>query len=177
MVSSFGALKPRNPTIRFVEDTQRVAAPPARALDGSLARETVVLVIGGVSTPIEVERQARPRGGCQGYWRCPHCDRRCCALFIVQNAPACRRCLHLGYRSRSRQHHAAVLRVAKLRKKLGAGPSLLSKLPPRPKHNGQAARYDRLVRELAEQEAIVAGMLGGIVHALKRRKGRLHGPR
>jgi hypothetical protein len=75
------------------------------------------------------------------------------------------------------QRRSAALRVAKLRKKLGAGPSLLDELPPRPRHNRQAARYDRLARALAEQEAIIAGMLGGIVRDLKRRKGRLHGPR
>jgi len=53
----------------------------------------------------------------------------------------------------------------------------MSPLPPRPRHHMQAARYDRLARALAAEEAIVARALGGIVQALKRRKGRLHGPR
>jgi hypothetical protein len=35
---------------------------------------------GGVEQVIEVERQERPHGGAQANWRCPHCDRRCCAL-------------------------------------------------------------------------------------------------
>jgi hypothetical protein len=39
----------------------------------------------------------------------------------------------------------------------------------------QAARYDRLVLALAKEEAVLVRMLGGIVSALKRRKGRLHG--
>jgi hypothetical protein len=33
------------------------------------------------------------------------------------------------------------------------------------------------VRELAREEATLVRLLGGIVNALKRRKGRLHGPR
>jgi len=48
-----------------------VTAPPATALDGSLARETLMLVVGGVEQPVEVERHERPHGGSQGYWRCP----------------------------------------------------------------------------------------------------------
>jgi hypothetical protein len=151
----------------------------ARASDGSLARET--LVVGGVEQPVEVERQERYLGGAQGYWLCPACSRRCCALFIVQNAPvgsvlACRKCHRLSHRSRVLQRHKAVLRVAKLRKKLGAEPSLLSPIPPR-HPRWRRDYYARMVRQLAEQEAILVGMLGDIVHALKRRKGRLHGPR
>jgi len=69
------------------------------------------------------------------------------------------------------------MRAAKIRRKLGAAPGLMSPLPPRPKHNMQAARYDKLVRELAVEEATLARLLGDTVAALKRRKGRLHGPR
>ena len=64
-----------------------------------------MLVVGGVEQPVEVERQERPRGGAQGYWRCPACDRLCCALYVVENALACRLCHRLTYRSRVLQRH------------------------------------------------------------------------
>ena len=185
MVSSFGATRPRNIAIRFVEDTPKVLAPPARALDGTLAREAIVLRVGDVEqVEVEVERQARPRGGAQGYWRCPEpsCGRRCCALFIVEcdGRPSlrCRKCARVDYKVRHVSRNCpAVFRAGKIRQRLGAQVGMLSPLPPRPRHNMQAARYDRLARALAEQEAIVSQALGGIVRALKRRKGRLHGPR
>jgi len=53
----------------------------------------------------------------------------------------------------------------------------MGKLPPRPQHNKEAERYDRLARALAVEEATLARLLGDTVAALKRRKGRLHGPR
>jgi len=178
MVSSFGATRPRNTAIRFVEQTQKVAAPPARAPDGSLAREAIVLSVDGAEQEVEVERQERPRGGCKAYWRCPRCDRRCCALFIVECSLACRVCHRLDYRSRHvLKNYPAVARAAKLRRRLGAERGLMGKLPPRPRHNKQAARYDRLVQALAKEEAVLARLLGDTVAALKRRKGRLHGPR
>ena len=74
-------------------------------------------------------------------------------------------------------HHPAVTRAAKLRRKLGAAPGLMSPLPLRPRKVWAAARYDKLARALAVEEATLARLLGGIVDALKRRKGRLHGPR
>jgi len=175
MVSSFGAQAPRNTAKRFVETTPKVAAPPATSPLGRLARETLTLLVDGVEVSVEVERQERPRGGCQGYWCCPRCERRCCALFIVEGALACRVCHHLDYRSRHILH-PALIRAVKLRRRLGAVPGLLSPLPPRPPRWSRAY-YGRLVAELAQQEAIIAGMLDGIVRALKRRKGRLHVPR
>jgi hypothetical protein len=99
-------------------------------------------------------------------------------LYVRDCALACRCCHKLDYRSMHvLQKHPAVVRAAKLRRKLGAAPGLMSPLPLRPRHKKQAARYDRLARALAEQEAVLVRMLGGIVRALKRRKGRLHGPR
>jgi len=70
----------------------------------------------------------------------------------------------------------ASIRAAKLRQKLGAEPGLLSPVPRKPRH-WSPAYYARAVSELAAQERVIAGLLGGIVRALERRKGRLHGPR
>jgi hypothetical protein len=99
-------------------------------------------------------------------------------LYVVDGALACRVCHNLDYRSRHiLKNYPAVMRAAKLRHRLGAAPGLLSPLPPRPCHHSAAARYDQLARKLAVEEATIVRMLDGIVHALKRRKGRLHGPR
>jgi hypothetical protein len=178
MVSSFGATCPRNPAIRFVEDTPRVLAPPARALDGSLARErpeTIALVVGGVEVPVEIERRGLPRGGCQAFWLCPRCGALRYDLYIVDGVLACRVCHGLDYRSRHTLHPVLV-RAAKLRRKLGAAPGLMSRLPPRPPH-WRSDYWDRTVAELAAAENVIAEMLHGTVRALKRRNGRLHGRR
>jgi len=175
MVASFGTTSSPRASRPLVENTPRVTAPPATALDGSLARETLMLVVGGVEQPVEVERHERPHGGSQGYWRCPKCERLCCDLFVIENALACRVCHRLSYHSQ-RILNPAVVRAEKLRRKLGAAPGLLSPIPPRPPYWSRAY-YGRLVAELAAQEAILAGMFGDIVKALERRKGRLHGPR
>ena len=171
MVGSFGTGHQRTHK-PLVETTQRVAAPPSTGL----ARETVTLLVDGVPQELEVVRQDRIHGQ-QAYWRCP---RRCAALrshlYVVDGSLTCRVCGGLTYRS---QHvlHPAVTWAAKLRRKLGATSGLLSPLPPRPQHNMQAARYDRLARELAAAEAVIAELLGATIKALERRKGRLHGPR
>src|SRR5262245_30500102 len=159
---------------RFVDAVQKVAAPPARGV----ARETLVLVIDGVSTPVEVERQARPHGGCQGYWHCPHCDRKCCALFVTPSAPAgsplaCRLCAGLDYRSRH-VLHPALIRAAKLRRKLGAGPGLLSRLPKRPPH-WRRDYWAKTLAELAAAESVLVDLLGATLRAVKRQKARIDG--
>src|SRR5262249_57818123 len=103
-----GSPRPRR---RMIDTAQKVTAPPARALDGSLARETLTLVVGGVEVEGVVERQLRPCGGAIGYWLCPVCSRRCRHLFVVANASAsspavCRKCFPRGptYRSQPPLH-------------------------------------------------------------------------
>src|SRR5262249_33184757 len=172
MVSSFGATHPRNPTTRLVETAQKVGPPPHHGL----AREELVLLVDGTPQRLEVIRQPRHLGGTQAYWVCPKCETLRSDLYMVGGVLQCRVCGALSYRSRALQRHKAVLRVARLRKRLRAEPSLLAPVPPRPPRWSRVY-YGRLVAELAKQEAIVAQALGGIVKALERRKGRLHGPR
>jgi hypothetical protein len=136
----------------------------------------VTVLVDGVPQELEVVRQERYLGGTQAYWCCGQCSALRSHLYVVEGVLLCRACGKLTYRSRVLQRHKAVLRVARLRKKLGAEPSLLAPVPPKPP-SWRHAYYARLVRQLAEQEAIVAQALGGIVKALERRKGRLHGPR
>jgi hypothetical protein len=97
-------------------------------------------------------------------------------LYVVHGVLQCRACGSLSYRSRRVQRYKAVLRAARLRRKLGAAPSLLAPVPPKPKYWSRAC-YARLVGELIAVEDVIAGMLGATVKALERRKGRLHGPR
>jgi hypothetical protein len=161
---------------RFVDNVQRVAAPPARAPDGSLARETLTLVVGGTKVPVEVVRRALPRGGAQAHWLCPGpgCGRPCLDLFVVGNSLRCRICGGLDYKSRH-VLHPALTKAAKLRRKLGAALGLMSKLPSRPPH-WRSDYWDRTVAELAAAESVITDLLGAILRDVKRRKARLDGP-
>src|SRR5262249_20591247 len=143
---------------RFVDAVPRVGSPPARSALGTLARETIVLVVGGERVEVVVERHALPHGGAQGYWRCPQCDRRCCALFIIGSGLCCRKCGSLDYRSRH-VLHPAMIKAAKLRRKLGAVPGLLSRLPKRPPH-WRRDYWARTLRELAACENVIADLVG-----------------
>jgi hypothetical protein len=163
MVSSFGALKPRNPAIRLVENTQRVAAPPHRGV----ARETVTVVVDGVEQELEVVRQDRINGGQQAYWSCPRCGVLRSHLYVCDGALACRCCHGLDYRSRHVLHRA-LIRAAKLRRKLGAAPGLLAPLPPRPRR-WRRDYYARLIAELVAAEASIAARLRDTVKQVRRR--------
>jgi len=156
---------------RMLDSVQRVASPPARALDGSLARGEVEFVVGGAKVVVEVERQPRPRGGAQGYWRCPRCDRRCCSLFVIGiGSLLCRKCAGLDYRSRH-VLHPALTKAAKLRKRIGAQPGVLSKLPKRRPH-WRRDYWARTVAQLAEAERVLVDMLNATVRAAERQKAR-----
>ena len=50
------------------------------------------------NTPLEIE-PVEVGFGTRYYFRCPHCNRRCEAVFYVPRTVGCRKCLHLGYRS------------------------------------------------------------------------------
>ena len=134
----------------------------------------LTLRIGEAAQVVEVERQDRINGT-QGYWRCRKCETLRSHLYVVGGVLACRVCHGLDYRSRH-VLHPAMTRAAKLRRKLGAAPGLLSPLPRKPRH-WSPVYYRRLVAELIATERVLRDMLGATVQALERRKGRLHGPR
>src|SRR5262249_34328966 len=144
---------------RMVENVQRIARAPLPAL----ARGEARVIIDGVELMVAVERQERPHGGWQAYWHCPVCDRRRCHLFVLSGALACRVCHGLDYRSRH-VLHPALSRAAKLRRKLGAAPGVLSKLPRRPPH-WRRDYWLRSLRELQMHERVIADMLGAAVRA------------
>jgi len=171
MVSSFGSTGRPRTTKRMVEDAQKVAPPPS----GPLAREAVSLLVGGFEQVVEIVRQPRHLGGTQAFWLCPKCSALRAHLYVLAGELGCRACLHLDYRSRH-VLHPALTRAARLRRKLGAAPGVLSALPPKPPCWSRAY-YARLVGELLQAESVIAEMLSGTIRALERRKGRLHGRR
>jgi hypothetical protein len=166
MAASFGSGAQYTPR-RHVENSQRVAAPPHRGV----AREEITLRVDGVGQVLEVVREDRINGT-QGYWLCPKCETLRSHLYVVAGVLACRVCHGLDYRSRH-VLHPAVTRAAKLRRKLGAAPGLLSPLPRKPRH-WSPVYYRRLVAELIATERVLREMLGGTIRALERRNGRLH---
>src|SRR5262249_13275053 len=133
------------------------------------AREdAVTLRIDGREMLVEVAWEAiqsRPYGW-RVYLICGRCGMQRHALFLVPmsgpggtNSSLLGRCCGgLRYPCRTVGNRLP-LRAAKLRRKLGAQPSLLAPLPPRPKHNTAAKRFDRIARELALIEARIAGQL------------------
>src|SRR5215471_15396006 len=171
MVSSFGSTGRPRTTKRMVEDAQKVAPPPSCPL----AREAVTLLVGGFEQVVEIVRQPRHLGGTQAFWLCPKCSTLRAHLYVLAGELGCRACLHLDYRSRH-VLHPALTRAAKLRRKLGAAPGVLSKLPPRPPH-WRSDYWARTLAELAAAENVIAELLGATLREVKRRRGRLHGPR
>jgi hypothetical protein len=153
----------------MTDSVQKVARAPFTAF----AREEVRVAIDGIVQLVMVERQERPRGGWQAYWHCPVCDRRCCHLFVLGGALACRVCHGLDYRSRHTLN-PALIRAAKLRRKLGAAPGLLSAIPKRPPR-WRRDYWARTLRELARTEDVIAQMLSATLRAAKRQKVRLDG--
>ena len=147
---------------RMVDDVQKVAAAPHRGL----ARETVTLLVDGVPQELEVIRQDRIHGQ-QAYWRCLRCEKLRSDLYVVDGALACRVCHRLDYRSRHTLH--LPLRVARLRKRLGALPSVLAPVPRKPPH-WRRGYYARMIAELAMLEAALAARLRATVQAVERRR-------
>jgi hypothetical protein len=159
---------------RMIDSVQQIARAPFTAL----ARGEARVVIDGAEVLVEVERQERPHGGWQVYWCCPECSRRCCALFVVGNAPAgspvaCRKCFPGGLTYRS-QHtlHPALTKAARIRRRIGAAPGVLSKLPPRPPH-WRRDYWARTLADLSAAESVIAELLGATLREVKRRKARL----
>jgi hypothetical protein len=146
----------------MVDAVQKVGAPPPRGL----ARETVTLLVDGVPQEIEVVRQDRIHGQ-QAYWRCAQCSALRSHLYVVDGALACRVCHRLDYRSRHTLH--LPLRVARLRKRLGALPSVLAPLPQRPPR-WRPDYWARAIAELAVLEAALAARLHATVQAVERRR-------
>jgi hypothetical protein len=125
-------------------------------------------MLDGIERTLTVVRQERIHGS-QAYWLCNLCGSLRWHLYIRGREIACRKCLAGGLTYTSqRTRHGAALRARKLRRRLGAAPSPLAPLPPRPRNVWAAARYDRLVRELALCETALASKLHAMVGRLRK---------
>lgn len=84
---------------------------------------------------VEVEWQRCRFGGSRPWFRCPHCARRCGALYRARYGYACRTCCGLTYQStRELPGHRAVGRADQIRERLGWPPGIIhghGSKPPR----------------------------------------------
>jgi len=173
----FGKGRPRKPRT-CVENVPRIcvydlAGSPLRPL----AREEVRVVINGRPEVIEVVRDARFFGGDgQRFFLCPTCSRKCQHLYLrddPRDGPrdgqrlVCRRCAALTYKSQHTRRRG-LNRVRRLREKLGALPSPLAPLPPRPQHS-RRDYWARTIARLAVAEATIAAELHAMIPRVRRR--------
>jgi hypothetical protein len=119
-------------------------------------------------------RQYRSYG--QPLFICPSagCERRCAHLYAMAGELTCRHCLKprgVDYRSRH-VRSPDLLRVARLRRRIGADVHPFGSVPPRPRGRGRAA-YNKIIAELAACEARVLGVLSNINEAIARRAPEL----
>lgn len=98
-------------------------------------------------------------GGALSWWLCPCCGKRVAILYARNGWEfACRQCHNLVYPvQRESDWDAALRKARKIRKRLGAGPSVLEPVPPKPLRM-RWATYTRLREELlhAEKKAVEA---------------------
>jgi hypothetical protein len=103
------------------------------------------------------------------WFACPSCGRRSRYLYLRETI-ACARCHRLQHASRHwRRQTPGVGRVERLRKKLGnCELRPFAPLPPCG-HSRHRAYYERLTRQILDEEEKLLAHLGGVVHDLKRR--------
>jgi hypothetical protein len=163
-----------------VYDLPKVAGAPL----GPLARDgvdtvdtlgavasTIRVVVNGKPETIETVSDPRHLGGAQRYFLCA-CGRRVWHLYYVRAAErlVCRRCAGpLGYRSKHTRQRG--LNRARRLEKIGALPSPLAPLPPKPKFWRQDY-WTQAVARTAVAEAALAAQLHAMVVRVRRRRLR-----
>ena len=164
----FGSGRPRKPR-PLVETTARICAYDlAASPDGPLAREELSVVVDGRPEVLEVVWDARFFGGDgQRYFLCPVCARKVFHLYLRDERLACRRCSGLDYRSRHVRRRG-LNRVRRLREKIGALPSPLAPIPPRPRH-WRRDYWHRVLARLAAAEGMIAAELRAMIPRVRRR--------
>lgn len=130
-----------------------------------LAREGL---LGNVPAGIEAIAVPATLGGEFWLLRCPQCRRRFQALYELDGAFKCRACHRLDYRSRHQDHNNPLQKLARLRRQIGAHPSMIVPLPPRPRDRAARAIYDKLASEIAIAELRVLSYLRGMSTGLEK---------
>jgi hypothetical protein len=171
----FGVGPQRNPRA-CVEDTPRISVYDLRGVAAAplspLAREaTVRVVIDGRTETLEVVWEPRYLGGDgQRFFLCP-CSRKVRHLYARADEPLrCRRCARLSYRSKHTRRQG-INRVRRLREKIGALPSPLAPIPPRPL-GWRKDYWLKTIAKLGAAEAVIAAELRAMVPRVRRRLKR-----
>jgi hypothetical protein len=164
--------KPRKPrplvdtTPRIcVYDLRGVATAPLTAF----ARETTVhVVVNDKPQVLHVVWEPRHLGGDgQEFFVCG-CGRRVQHLYLrADKLLSCRRCAGLSYRSKHTRRKG-LNRIRRLREKLGALPSPLAPIPPRPP-GWRKDYWLKTIARLAAAESIVAAELHAMIPRVRRR--------
>jgi hypothetical protein len=173
----------RRKTHAYVEEVPRICVYDLRGVARSLftpracegveaTTSTIRVVINGRPETIDVVCDARHLGGVQQYFLCWACSRRVWHLYLrADERPMCRKCAgNLDYRSQH-THRRGLNGARRLREKIGALPSPLAPLPPRPRY----VRRDywmRAVAKVAAAEAVIAAQLHAIVPRVRQRLKR-----
>ena len=171
----FGKGRPRKPR-PLVETTPRIGVGDLRGIARlplrGVAREgTVRVLVNGKLEALDVVCEARNYGGGgQRYFLCPTCSRRVWHLYLRDERLVCRRCAGLTYRSQHTRRRG-LNRVRDLRRKLGAPPSPLAPVPPRPSR-WRRDYHARLLAQLVAAEGVIAAQLRDMVGAVRRRLKR-----
>ena len=137
-----------------------------------LAREaTVRVLVDGRPEALEVVLEPRTYGGRgEAYLLCPDCSRKVFHLYVRDERLACRQCHGLDYASRHTRRRG-LNRVRNLRHRLGASPSPLAPVPPRPQY-WLRDYHARLLAQLVAAEGVIAVQLRDMVGAVRRRLKR-----
>lgn len=89
--------------------------------------------------------------GFRPYFHCPYCARRAVKLY-QRGRYACRKCCNLAYASeQAGRSYRPLLKLQKLRMRLGGDPNILAPFPPRPKHMHRRT-YEKLRRQAEQLE-------------------------
>jgi hypothetical protein len=128
------------------------------------------LTIGAVSAVVQLVRQDRHLGGSEAFFLSPCCGTVRRFLYLDGNRLACRVCAGLQWRIKGAQQWApALYRVGKLRRRLGADPTLFGPLPPRPQYC-RRDHHARWVAELLAVENKARASIHAMLEAAERRE-------
>jgi hypothetical protein len=109
-----------------------------------------------VAETVRIVRLPCQYGGTRPYFLCPHCGQRVTKLYGPGRYFWCRHCYALTYGSQSEgSRDRAIRRAGKIKQRLGGGPAVVNRFPPRPRGMWQRT-YERLRQRALEAETFAA---------------------
>ena len=134
-----------------------VAAEPGRLLVSYDGRTETIALVSSPAGPNVIT-----------LLRCPSCQQPYRLLYELDGTFKCRGCHRLDYRSRHEDRNNPFQKVTRLRLQIGAHPSMLEPLPPRPRDRAARVIYDRLASEIAIAELRALAYLRGMSASLEK---------